>query len=255
MDAGDGQHGSMLLIAGLTLAALVTAVLSAMAGMGGGMILIGLLYAVGLAPALALPLHAGVQLTSNGSRAMAYAPYIRWRALGLFLVGAVPVPFLVAPWVASANPDVLRLIMAVFIALGIWPVWARYLRLHGRAGLLVAGLIAGVMGPLVGGVGVLVAPFFLRDDWRKNNIIATMAVGQMCAHAVKIVAFSINGFNVFARLDLLVPMALAAIAGTLIGRRLGGVLSERVFRIVFRSILLALVAKLAWDGLAGLGVI
>lgn len=243
----------MLLICGLTFASLVTAILSSMAGMGGGMILIGLLYAVGLAPALALPLHAGVQMVSNGSRAAAYAPYIRWRALGLFLVGAVPLPFLVAPWVASANPDVLRLVMAVFIALGIWPVWARYLRLHGRAGLLIAGVIAGVMGPLVGGVGVLVAPFFLRDNWRKNHIIATMAVGQTCAHGVKIAAFSLNGYNVFARLDLLVPMALAAAVGALIGRRLGGLFSERVFRIVFRTILLALAAKLAWDGLAGLG--
>lgn len=245
----------MLLIAGLTLAALATAALSAMAGMGGGMILVGLLYASGLTPALALPLHAGVQLTSNGSRAAAYAPSIQWRALGLFLIGAVPVPFIVAPWVASADPDMLRLVMAVFIALGIWPVWARYLRLHGRTGLLAAGLIAGVMGPLVGGVGVLVAPFFLRDHWHKKNIIATMAFGQMCAHAVKIVAFSVNGFNVFARLDLLLPMALAAVAGTLIGRRLGRGLSERVFRIVFRVILLALVAKLGWDGLVGLGVI
>ncbi|WP_423821602.1 sulfite exporter TauE/SafE family protein [Salinisphaera sp. SPP-AMP-43] len=241
----------MTLIVVLTIAALLTAILSAMAGMGGGMILIGLMYAVGLPPALALPLHAAVQLASNGGRAVVYAPHIQWRALGLFLVMAIPAPFLVAPWVASTNPDVLRLIMAGFIAVGIWPVWARYLRLHGPAGLLAAGLIGGIMGPLVGGIGVLVAPFFLRDAWHKNDIIATMAVSQMSAHALKIVAFSVAGYSVFTRWDLLLPMATAAIVGAVIGRRLGGLVSERVFRIVFRGILLALVIKLGWDGVQG----
>lgn len=236
----------------LTLAALLTSILSAMAGMGGGMILIGILYAWGLSPALALPLHAGVQLTSNGSRSALYAPYIRWSALGLFLITAVPGPFLIAPLVTAANPDVLRLLMAVFIALGIWPVWTRYLHLQSRGGLLIAGVIAGVMGPLVGGIGVLVAPFFLRDNWKKEHVIATMAVAQMCSHAIKIVAFWVNGYNVFARADLLVPMALATIVGAVIGRQLVGLLSEQTFRIVFRSILLLLVVKLAWDGIRGL---
>ena len=202
------------MIVGLSLVALTTAVISAMAGMGGGMILIGVLFAVGMAPAMALPLHAGVQLASNGSRCVAYRADIKWSALGLFLLGAVPVPFIVAPLVAAANPDVLRIIMAVFIALGVWPAWARWLRLHGRGGLLVAGAIAGVMGPLVGGIGVLVAPFFLRDDWKRENVIATMAVGQACGHAAKIVAFSMAGYNVLVRWDLLVPMVAVSIIGT-----------------------------------------
>ena len=78
------------MIVGLSLVALTTAVISAMAGMGGGMILIGVLFAVGMAPAMALPLHAGVQLASNGSRCVAYRADIKWSALGLFLLGAVP---------------------------------------------------------------------------------------------------------------------------------------------------------------------
>lgn len=41
--------------------------------------------------------------------------------------------------------------------------------------------------------------------------------------------------------------------GVVIGRRLGGVLSERVFRLIFRAILAVLVVKFAWDGLVGLG--
>lgn len=223
-----------------------------MAGLGGGTILIALLFATGMAPALALPLHAGVQLAANGSRSLVYVPHIQWSALGLFLVAAIPGPFLIAPLVVDANPDWIRLIMAVFIVLAAWPAWAQRLRMHGRGGLVVAGLITGVAGPLVGATGMLAAPFFLRDEWRKESVIATMAAAQLCGHALKIAAFSVNGFNVLARLDLLVPMVLAAIVGTIIGRRLLGLFSEARFRQLFRAILIVLALKLAWDGAWGL---
>ncbi|WP_348761376.1 TSUP family transporter, partial [uncultured Salinisphaera sp.] len=150
-----------------------------------------------------------------------------------------------------ARPSGTPLIMAIFIALGVWPAWAQWLRMDGRGGLLVAGAIAGIMGPLVGGIGVLVAPFFLARDWRRENVIATMAVGQACGHAAKIVAFSLAGYSVLARWDLLVPMVLVSIAGTLIGRRLNDYVPERVFRIVVRVILIALALKLGFDGFRG----
>jgi len=239
-------------VVSLTIAALLTAILSGMAGLGGGAILIALMFASGMPPALALPLHAGVQLGSNASRSVVYARHIRWPALGLFLLAAVPGPFLVAPLVVDANPDWIRLAMAVFVAMGIWPSWAVRLRLHGRVGMLAAGAISGVLGPLVGATGILVAPFFLRDDWRKEQIVATMAFAQMCGHALKIAAFSANGFNVLARLDLLIPMVIAAIVGAVIGRQLVGLFSETRFRQLFRLILLVLSLKLGWDGLSGL---
>ena len=242
----------MLLTAALVVAALVTATLSGLAGMGGGAVLIAVMFALGMPPALALPLHAGVQLASNASRSVVYSPHVRWGALGLFMITAVPGPFLVAPLVVDANPDWIRLIMAVFIAMAVWPAWAQRLRIHGRGGLLAAGAIAGVIGPVVGATGILVAPFFLRDDWRKEQIIATMAVAQASGHLLKMAAFSLNGFNVLARLDLLVPMAIAALVGTLIGRRLVGLFSEARFRQMIRAVMLVLAVKLAWDGLAGL---
>jgi uncharacterized membrane protein YfcA len=65
-------------------------------------------------------------------------------------------------------------------------------------------------------------------------------------------AFSVNGFDVLARLDLLVPMAIAALVGTLIGRRLAGLVSETGFRTLVRAIMLVVSIRLAWAGLTGL---
>ncbi|MES1943161.1 hypothetical protein PC39_03522 [Salinisphaera sp. PC39] len=236
----------------LTLVALAAATLSGMTGLGGGTVLIAALYAAGLAPAVAVPLHAGVQLVSNGTRTLAYLTHVDWRGLALFLVGAAPAPFLVAPLVVRADADLLRLVMAGFVVLATMPGLIHRARLGGAAGLVAAGAISGGAGMVVGATGLLIAPFFLREDWSKETVIASMAVCQTLVHLLKIAAFAWQGFGLLGELDLLVPMSVAVIAGTLLGRRMVGLFDERLFRIVFRIVLLSLAARLAYDGVTGL---
>lgn len=241
-----------MLIAVLTTVALLTAVLSGMMGIGGGTILIAVMYAVGLPPVVAVPLHAAVQMVSNGSRTIAYLSHVRWSAFGWFLLGAVPAPFVMAPLVASANPNMVRLLMAAFILVALWPQWLQRIRLHGRTGMIVAGGLAGGVGSVVGASGPLISPFFLREGWAKEQVIATLAVCQSVAHGLKIIAFASLGFVVFEQWPLLLPMALAVIAGTIIGRLLIGRFKESAFRATFRALLMLLALKLIWDGVNGL---
>lgn len=243
-----------MLIPFLTGAALVTAMLSGITGLGGGTVLIAVLYAVGLVPTLAVPLHAGVQLVSNASRTVAYLSHVDWPSLRWFLLGAVPAPFLVAPLILRADPDVIRLVMAGFILLAMWPKALSFIHLHGRAGMVTAGVLAGGVGMIVGASGMLIAPFFLRDDWLKQRVIATLAVCQSFAHILKITAFASYGVNVFEYWHWLIPMAVAVVAGTWLGKHLHGKLDERQFQGLFRGILVVLAIKLAWDGLQGLAV-
>ncbi|MFP5306638.1 MAG: hypothetical protein ACLGI7_12545 [Gammaproteobacteria bacterium] len=60
--------------AAILLVGFLTATLSGVAGLGGGTILIGVFYALGMAPAEAVPLFAAVQFVANGSRTIAYLP-------------------------------------------------------------------------------------------------------------------------------------------------------------------------------------
>lgn len=236
----------------LTVAALGAAILSGMTGLGGGTVLIAILYAAGLAPTAAVPLHAGVQLVANGTRTLAYLRHVDWRALGFFLLGAGPAPFLVAPLVVRADPDMVRLLMAGFVLLALVPDQLRRVRLHNAAGMILAGVLAGGAGMVVGASGLLIAPFFLRDDWSKEKVIASIAVCQTLAHLLKIAAFAGQGYGLLDDLALLLPMCAAAVLGTLVGRRLVGVFDERSFRLAFRLILLSLAARLAWVGVSGL---
>lgn len=236
----------------LTLAALLGATLSGVTGVGGGTILIGVIYAFGLAPAVAVPLHAAVQLVSNGSRTLAYLQHVDWTALRWFLLGAMPSPFLIAPLVTQANPDVIRLAMAGFILLSLWPAVLSALHMAGNAGMIVAGALAGGLGSIFAASGTVIAPFFRRPDWSKQTTIATLAVSQALAHLMKIVAFASIGFGVLAYWHWLLPMIGAVLLGTWLGRNLHERVSERAFDFAFRAILAVLALKLGWDGLAGL---
>lgn len=239
----------------LVLAALLSATLSGITGLGGGTILIAVLYAVGLLPAVAVPLHAGVQLVSNASRTLAYLKHVDWPSLRWFLLGAVPSPFVVAPLVVGADSDWIRLSMAGFILVALWPKLLSFIHLHGPVGMTLAGVLAGGVGMIVGATGMLIAPFFLNPAWEKQRVIASLAVCQTFAHLLKIAAFASFGANVFEHWAWLIPMCIAVILGTWLGKRLHGHLDEGQFQWLFRSILALLAIKLAWDGAAGLGCI
>ncbi len=241
-----------MLVIALTIAAFLAATLSGITGLGGGTILIAVLYAIGLVPAVAVPLHAGVQLVSNASRTLAFLKHVDWDSLRWFLVGAVPAPFVVAPLVVQANPDWIRLGMAAFILLALWPGAFSFIHIHGRAGMVMAGVLAGGVGMIVGATGMLIAPFFLQPTWAKQRVIASLAVCQTCAHLLKMVAFASYGFNVFEHWEWLLPMCVAVIVGTWLGKHLHGHLEEHHFRLAFRAILALLALKLAWDGSVGL---
>ena len=155
---------SALLSAGLVAAGVGTATLSGITGIGGGTVLIAVLYAIGLTPAVAVPLHAAVQLVSNGTRTFAYMRDVEWRAAGWFLLAGVPAPFLVAGFVAQANVDVIRLLLAVMILISVVPSRATGPRLSKRGAYLLAGLLTGSLGMFVGATGLFVGRLFLRPD-------------------------------------------------------------------------------------------
>ncbi len=73
----------------LGLAAFLTSILSAILGMGGGITLLALMLLF-LEPLVAIPLHATVQLVSNGTRSLAQRRHIQWGILGLYALPLLP---------------------------------------------------------------------------------------------------------------------------------------------------------------------
>lgn len=239
----------------LVLAALAGATLSAIAGLGGGTLLIAVMFAVGLTPAIAVPLHAAVQLASNASRALAFRRHVHWPSAGWFLLSCAPLPFLTASWVARADADLIRVFLSGVILLSMWPAAIEPLARTGfglRGKMLTAGALNGAIGMVIGATGLVIGPFFLDKSWAKETTVATLAVCQCLGHALKILAFGALGFGVLQNWNLLWPLLIAVALGTVIGRMAHGVLSPGQFRRLFKLILLLLAVQLGVEGLWGL---
>ena len=232
----------------IAAAAFLTAMLSGIAGVGGGTILIGIFYAIGLAPAQAVPLHASVQLVSNASRTIAYFRSVEWRAIGWFLLGTVPAPLLVAPYVAAVNPHLIELVLAGMILMSMLPATEHRALLPLRWAYLLAGVLNGSIGMFVGATGLFIGKLFLRPEWRKETMIGTLALCQFIGHLMKIIGFASIGFDPLHQPELLWPLLAAVILGTLAGKQLNQRLSEEHFRRLVNGILLVMALKLLWDG-------
>jgi uncharacterized protein len=241
-----------LLTAAIVAVGFLTAVLSGVAGLGGGTILIGVLYAVGLSPVVAVPLFATVQFVSNLSRTVAYFRHVEWRAAGWFLLTAAPTPFVVAPFVAAANVDVVLLLLAGLILVSLVPARDGGEPIPRIPALLLAGFLNGSVGMFVGATGLFVGRLFLRPEWRKETVIGTLAMAQSLGHLLRVLGYASAGFFVTEHGGLLLPLVLAVIAGTFAGRAVHRWLDEALFRRLFKAILVVLSLKLIWDGASGL---
>ncbi len=247
------DQASPAFIAALSGAAFLTSTLSGVAGLGGGTVLIGLFYALGLTPMEAIPLFAAVQLASNASRTVAHARYVQWQAAGWFLLASVPATFVLAPMVEHIDVHWTQLLLAVLILLSLMP-WRAPDTAPVPAPLVFgfAGLLNGSAGLFVGATGLLVGRLFLRPGWRKETTVGTMALTQMLGHLLRVLAYGFAGFSALARPQLLIPLCVAVIAGSFAGRHLQSRLDERQFAVLFKSLLVLLSIKLLWDSAAGL---
>lgn len=240
------------LTAAIAAVGFLTAALSGIAGLGGGTILIGVLYALGLSPTVAVPLFAAVQFVSNLSRTVAFFRHVEWRAAGWFLVTAAPTPFLIAPFVANANVHVVMLLLAALILVSLVPARDGGEPVAQRPALLLAGFLNGSIGMFVGATGLVVGRLFLRPEWSKETVIGTLALTQSLGHLLRVLGYAAAGFVVSERAELLLPLVVAVIAGTFAGRALHDRLDEARFRRLFKVILVTLSLKLLYDGATGL---
>ena len=214
-------------------AVLLTATLSGVFGMGGGMVLIGLLAQVLSVPE-AMVLHGTIQLASNGSRCILLLPHVRWRICGFYLTGAL------IGVVVCVALDLVVSRTVLFLLLGGVPLIAALIRTPPgfsatrplaavACGVVVTGaqVVAGVSGPLLD-------VFFVKSDLDRRQIVGTKAITQCVGHTLKLVYFvpHLARLETPSRIDgrtLLVGIACAFV-GTCVGRRLLERLSEGRFR-------------------------
>ena len=211
----------------IVLMAFLTAALSGVFGMAGGLLLKGAL-------ALVLPVsatfvtHGLLQLSANGWRAALHRRHLAWRIIAIYALGSAVAAALMALVVYEPTKATLYLLMGVVPGLlwipRSWLELDAAKPLHGFVcGLSVTGLnlTAGVAGPLLD-------IFFVRTALTRHQIVATKAATQVFAHLAKIVVYGAPLIAVHGRglppwwvFALAIPLSLAGTAA-------GGKLLERM---------------------------
>lgn len=177
-----------LIPAFIIVMAFVTATLSGVFGMAGGLLLMGALAFV-LPVQAAFVTHGVLQLVANGWRAILHRRHVRWDIVGWYALASL---------VAGVAAGFLALVPSkplLFLLLGLVPAltWLpqRWVSLDAArppqaflSGLTVTGLnlTAGVAGPLLD-------IFFVRTELSRHAIVATKAATQVFAHLAKILVY------------------------------------------------------------------
>ncbi|HEB91270.1 MAG TPA: sulfite exporter TauE/SafE family protein [Deltaproteobacteria bacterium] len=240
----------------LFAASLLTAGVSAVLGMAGGIMLLAVML-IFLEPAVAIPIHALVQLTSNSSRTLIHARAVRRDLLLPYTLLLLPAGALTVPLVQHAPADALRLAIGVFVLVATWR--RRWLLFGfdperipiGRRFALLGGA-AGAIGPIIGATGPLIAPFFLGIGLDRFELIGTKAACQATAHLAKLLLFGLAGFAFYEYGGLMLAMAAGVLLGTWLGTRLLHHIDDARFTWLYRLALTAIALRLVWSGLVAL---
>jgi uncharacterized membrane protein YfcA len=245
------------ILAILLIAALITACISGIFGMAGGMIMMGVI-ATYLGVAEAMVVHGAVQGVSNSYRAWLIRDKIRWDVIGRIALGVIPALALLALAAYVPSKGVL------FLVLGCLPLllWLPTEKLNLDAqkplhavfcGFVITGLnlVAGVAGPALD-------IFFVKTSMPRHEIVATKAITMFGSHLMKIVYF---GIPIILASDLsgLPPgwFFLAVVPFILLGTFLGTRILHRMSDIGFRKYTKWLVSVVGiiyvWRGVVLLG--
>ncbi len=237
----------------LCVAAYATAVLSAIVGMAGGIILLSFMLLF-MDPLVAIPVHGLVQLASNGSRAFIQRAHVDWSITWRYGLLLLPLGWIGIQVAYRLPPDLSKLLIGVFVLAATWrPGWLTLgthpeeTNPHLRFFALGGGV--GFLSVLIGATGPLIAPFFLNLGLARQALVGTKAACQALGHTAKIILFGVAGFAYGAYAVPIVLLSGMVIAGTWTGSRVLARVDERLFAILFKTALTLVALRLIlWEG-------
>jgi len=240
----------------IAVAVFLTSILSAVLGMGGGMILMGV-YAWLLPVANAMILHGVTQLTANGFRCWILRKNIYWSSLAYYYLGVlISLSILVTFAVVLPKPILFILLGGVpFITLiPRFPnlEFSKPRHAFGCGAIVIAAQL------VIGVSGALLDIFFLKGDLNRFEVIATKAFTQATGHFLKLVYFTAlipPQSDAIALPWWVYPLVIGvSMAGTYTGKQILDRITDRQFLRYSKALVLTLGAIYMLRGLFLLGV-
>ena len=209
-----------------------TSFLTAAFGIGGGLLMLALM-AYFLPPIALIPVHGVIQLGSNTSRVFVQHRFVDLKVFYLFAGGSLVGVLAGLVFVVQLKPELLSLILAVFILMMAW-IDLPGIRSAGSGAIASGGAVTTFVTMFAGATGPLVAVFLKNLYQDRKQLVATHAAAMTVQHGFKVVAFIAAGFAFATWLPLMLAMILTGYFGTQAGTRLLHHLPEKTFRLAFK---------------------
>ena len=180
----------------LSFSSFFTAIISAVAGMAGGIVLLSIMTFF-MSYQTIVPIHGCVQLVSNSTRCWLLRKNISWDIFIPFIIG-LPLGTVIAVMLIKSIPskDYFLLAIALLIFYTLFKPKKMPKLMIPKWCFSFIGFAVGFLGPLIGATGPMMAPFFLRDDLNKEQVVATKSSVQTMGHLIKIPALLLWPFVV-----------------------------------------------------------
>ena len=232
----------LILIAGATSA--VTAV----TGIGGGMMLIAIM--PGFLPAAAIvPVHAVVQLFANSSRAMFGWRFLRWEFVLAFIAGSILGGSIAAGIAREINLAYTPLFIAAYILFVTWGPAPKFNK-PPPGEFVIIGAIQTGLSMLVGATGPMSQAALMARGLQRDALVVSGALMTTFTHLTKVLLFALLGFSFIEFWQVILGMSIAVIVGALIGTRIRYQVPEALFRRLLKWALTLLALRMIYLTLA-----
>ena len=224
----------------VALAALIASTLAAVAGFGGAAIMLPVLtWAFGVRDAI--PILTVSQLLGNLSRVWFNRSEVEGRVVQWFAFGAIPAAVAGGVVFATAPTPALSRFLGAFLLVTVLyrhTAGGRQFRVKLRR-FLPIGISFGFLSAIVGGVGPMMAPFFLAYGLVRGAYIGTEALSTVAMHVTKLGVY--GGYDLLSSRTVLIGLAIGGVMflGSYLGKRILTVVPERVFPVIIDVVLVA----------------
>lgn len=167
---------------------LITATVSGVFGMAGGLMLMGAL-TLAMPVSAAMVTHGAVQFVSNGWRAVLHRKHIAWPIIGLYALGSAVAAASLAFLTYSPTKAWVYLMLGLVPALAWLPKQAFHLDAAKPAHAVACGFTVSGLNVVAGVSGPLLDVFFVRTALTRHQIVATKAATQAFSHTIKMVFY------------------------------------------------------------------
>ena len=229
----------------LTLLSFFTAMMTSIAGAGGGTVLLASMLQF-MNPSEAIPVHGVIQLSSNIARVWLLRKFVKWTIILKFSL-LIPLGVYIGLEIfRNVDADDIKNLIGLFIIIALVLQNLKSIRKITISSnwYYLIGFLTGIFNILVGVIAPLLAVIIKHSLNEKKSIVGTLGYFGFVGNFTKIVGFSLIGFTFIEYIDTFLLMIPATLLGSRIGQYLLDKISNKFFFYIFQVILIALALRL-----------